>query len=63
MEARNWAGLVEAAMEVGRKRHDILWRMRAAFKRNDEGEALRLGRELCGLENEEASAGADSGIN
>jgi hypothetical protein len=46
----NLGGLLDAALEIGRQRLDILQRMKAAFERGDEAEALRLGRELCGLE-------------
>jgi hypothetical protein len=49
LDVRNWKQLVDAALEIGRERHDILERMRAAFEKRDEAEALRLGRELCGL--------------
>jgi hypothetical protein len=46
----NWGGVLDAALEIGRQRLDILQRMKAAFDRGDETEALRLGKELCGLE-------------
>jgi hypothetical protein len=48
--AANWKGIVEAALEIGRSRSAILQRMRAAFERGDEKEALKLGKVLCGLE-------------
>jgi hypothetical protein len=51
LDARNWTGLVEAALEISRKRHDILERMRAAFESGNDAEALKLGKELCGLTN------------
>ena len=59
----NLKGLLDAAVEIGRKRHDILQRMRAAFERGDNLEALQLGRELCGLKDEKASSRIDTGIN
>ena len=46
----NLTGLLDAALEIGRKRQDILQRMKAAFEKGDDTEALRAGKELCGLE-------------
>ena len=54
-EIADWAGMVDAALEVGRSRNKLLQLMRAAFERGDDSEALRLGKLLCGLENEKAS--------
>jgi hypothetical protein len=51
----NWKGLVDAAIEIGHKRHDILKRMRSALENGDNAEALRLGRELCGIEEHDSS--------
>jgi hypothetical protein len=47
----DWNVVLEVALEVSRKRHEILRAMKAAFEKDDNAEALRLGRELCGLEN------------
>jgi hypothetical protein len=58
----NLKGLVDAAIEIGHKRHDILQRMRSAFECGDNTEALRLGRELCGFENEEKSDRAGQSV-
>jgi len=42
-------GLLNAALEISRKRTDLLEQMRTALKDGDDQEALRLGRELCGM--------------
>ena len=54
-EMSNWGGILDAALEIGRRRQDILQLMRSALERGDNAEALRLGRELCGVENEKTS--------
>lgn len=56
-------GLLDAALEIGRKRNAVLQRMRSALERNDNVEALRLGKELCGLEDKKTSNRTDPGIN
>ena len=42
-------GIIRAALEIAKERADTLSEMRAAYDRGDDAEALRLGRELCGL--------------
>ena len=49
LEIRDCKGLVEAAIEIGRARQNLLQQMRSAFERGDNAEAMRLGKELCGL--------------
>lgn len=51
-DGSTWGGLLEAAREIGRKRQDVLQQMKAAYERGDDAEALRLGKELCGIEDE-----------
>lgn len=46
----NWESLVDTALEIAGKRRDAMQRMKAAFERGDDTEALRIGKELCGLE-------------
>jgi hypothetical protein len=47
--------LVEAILEVGRKRKAILDRLRAALESGDNDRALELARELCGLKDEQSN--------
>jgi hypothetical protein len=54
-DACNLTGLVNAAIEIARGRHETLQRLRAALESRDDKAALRFARELCGLENEQAS--------
>ncbi len=48
-------GLVGAALEIARRRRETLARLRAALERGDDAEALRLAKELCGVEHEQKS--------
>jgi hypothetical protein len=48
-------GLIDAAIEIADARREILHHMRDAILAGDNAEALKLARELCGLENEKAS--------
>jgi hypothetical protein len=47
------AGLLDTAMEISRKRQDLLQRMKAAFERGDDGEAMTFARQLCGVDQNE----------
>src|SRR5438034_2344549 len=51
----SWTGLVKKALEISRKRSEALALLRAALERGDDTEALRLARELCGIEHEQKS--------
>lgn len=42
-------GLVEAALAITRQRRETLGRLRKALDAGNDGEALDLARELCGL--------------
>lgn len=44
------AGVIEAALEIGRKRRKTLARMRAALEQGNDAGARKLARELCGME-------------
>ena len=48
-------GLVDTAIEIARGRQEALQRLRTALETRDDKAALRFARELCGLENEQAS--------
>jgi hypothetical protein len=49
----NRRGLLDAALEIGRKRHDILQRMRAAVEAGNRSEVFEIARELCGVNQDE----------
>lgn len=46
------SGLVDAILEVGHQRKILLDQLRSALVSGNDGEALRLARQLCGLPNE-----------
>ena len=52
IEIRNLNGLIDAAIEIGRERRDVLQRMKVALESGNDAEALRFARQLCGLEDE-----------
>jgi len=54
-EIPNWNGLIDAAIEIGRKRHDRLRRMKVALESGNDAEALRFARQLCGLEDKKSN--------
>ena len=56
------SGVADVILEVGRQRHDLLVRLRAALQSGDSIQALDLARQLCGLQNEE-SARIDPRLN
>ena len=55
--------LVNAALEISRKRRDTLAGLRTALEREDAAEALRLAKQLCGLTHEKESHRTDSGLD
>jgi hypothetical protein len=54
LEIDSRKGLLDVALAIGRKRNEVLHRMRSAFERGDDAEALKLGKELCGIEDEQS---------
>jgi len=50
----NTAGVIEAILEVGRQRKAVLDRLRMALESGNNARALKLARQLCGLQNEES---------
>ena len=48
-------GLLDVALAIAAKRRDTLLRLRAALEQGDDVEALKLARELCGLNHEQES--------
>lgn len=57
-------GLVNAALEISMRRRAVLGLMREALESGDEGRALELARQLCGLEHRrETGNRTNSSIN
>jgi hypothetical protein len=56
-------GVVEAALEIARKRRDTLARLRAAVVSGDNTKVVELARKLCGVENDEESHRISSRVN
>jgi hypothetical protein len=52
-EGSSVQGLVDAALEIARKRKETLTDLRKALEVNDSEGALKLARKLCGLEEQE----------
>ena len=50
----NISGLVDAALEIANGRRETLRRLREALEAEDNTEALKLARKLCGLDDEES---------
>jgi len=46
-------GLCEAALEIATRRAETLARLRVALENGKDAEALRIARELCGVEHEQ----------
>ena len=51
----NMRGLLEAALDISRKRRDILVKLKAALEAGDDIKALELARELCGVDYEKGN--------
>lgn len=45
------AGILDVALAIAERRRNVLSRLRAALEAGQDAEALKLARELCGLEN------------
>ena len=50
--AENISGLFDLALEISARESDLMRQMRAALIRDDTPEALRLARELVGLDDQ-----------
>lgn len=44
------SGVLDAILETGRQRHGLLKELRSALQSGSDQEALRLARQLCGLQ-------------
>lgn len=62
-EDTSLTGVLDAALEIARKRGDTLVRLRAALEQGNDVEALKLARELCGLDHEQKSHRTRSRVN
>ncbi len=58
----NVGGVIDAILEVGRQRKDLLVQLRRALQSGDDSLALEFARQLCGLGHEESNR-ANSRIN
>lgn len=56
-------GVLDAALEIARRRRNTLARLRAALEQGDDTEALKLARELCGIDHEQKSHRTDTRVN
>jgi hypothetical protein len=62
-ETLNLKGVLNAALEITGKRRDTLARLRAALEQGNDVEALKLARELCGVDHEQKSHRTDPRVN
>ncbi len=46
----DYSGLIEAALDISRRRTEMLEKMKAALQAGDDQEALRWARRLCALD-------------
>jgi hypothetical protein len=51
-DGSNLEGLIDAAVQIARKRRETLQRLRTAVLDSDTTEVYKYARELCGLEND-----------
>ena len=56
-------GVLDAALEIARRRRDTLAQLRAALEAGDHEQAITLAKELCGLMHVEESHRTDSRFN
>jgi hypothetical protein len=47
--------IITAAVDIARRRRAVLDQMREAFEHGDDDKALKLARNLCGLNNEKSN--------
>lgn len=55
--------LIEAALEIARRRRETLVRLRAALERGDNVEVWRLAKQLCGVKHEQESDRTRPSVN
>jgi hypothetical protein len=57
------SGVLEAALEIARKRRETLARMREALEKGNDAKVIEIARELCGVDNEPKGHRTNSSIN
>lgn len=55
-DRQNGGGAIEAALEISRRRRELLERLRDALLNERSDEALALARQYCGLEDKKPDA-------
>jgi len=63
MSSPQLSGLVEAALEISRKRAETLGQLRDALERGDKEEALVLAKQLVGLSDDQESNRVDTSVH
>jgi hypothetical protein len=56
-------GVLDAALEIARRRRDTLAQLRAALEAGNQEQAITLAKELCGLTHEQESHRTDPRVN
>ena len=62
-EGRALSGVLDAALEIARRRRDTLAQLRAALEAGNQEQAITLATELCGLAHDQESHRTNSRIN
>ena len=57
------SGVLDAALEIARRRRDTLAQLRAALEAGNQEQAITLAKELCGLNHEQESDRTDPRVN
>jgi hypothetical protein len=57
------SGVLDAALEIARRRRDTLAQLRAALEAGNQEQAITLAKELCGLTHAQESHRTNSRIN
>lgn len=62
-DGKDFDGVIDAALEIARRRRDTLAQLRAALETGNREQALTLAKELCGLAHEQESHRTDPCVN
>lgn len=63
MNVTHHSSLIDAALEISRKRSETLQKLKGALESGQTEEALRIAKLLCGINNEEKRDRVDTSIN
>jgi hypothetical protein len=63
MSSPQLSGLMDAALEISRRRAETLGQLRDALERGETEEALELAKQLVGLSDEQESNRTDTSVN